>query len=182
MTSLPMLMQAVKKCLVAGSHRSRLVQDNHIKTFKVRTMVPKRFPDDPLQPVAADCGPAVFFGNRHTEPCFLLAIFFVKNRKHLVAAAFCLLEDVAVGGSIKKPAVPSETAPRHRACCWKFFRWIRGRGYSVLRRELRSSLRAPSLQHKTARLGRHARSKTMRACPLQITGLECAFHVTEPCV
>jgi len=80
-------------------------------------MVPKGFSDDPLQPVAAHRKPTVFFGNRHTEPCFLPAILFVKNRKHLVAAALCVCEDAAVGGRVKKPAAPPEAAARRRACC-----------------------------------------------------------------
>lgn len=181
MTSLPMFVQAVKKHFIAGPHRRGLVQHHHVEAPEDRMGVPKGFPDDPLQPVAADCGTTVFFGNCQTKPCFRPAVFFVKNRKHLIAATFCFLEDAAVRGRVKKPAAPSEAAVHHRACCWNVFRWIRNRGLLVLRREQRSSLRTPPFQHKAPGLCRHSSSKTMRTCPLQITGLECAFHVTDTC-
>jgi len=110
-----MLMQAVKKRLVAGPHRSRLIQHDHVEALKRLTVVPKRFPDDALQTIAADREPAVLFGDGQTEPCFLLAVFFIKNRKHIVAAAFCFFEDTAVSGRIKKPGAPAEAAVRRLA-------------------------------------------------------------------
>ena len=174
-----MLMQAVKKGLVAGLHCSRLVQHDHIDALKRFTMVSKGFPDDAFQAIATDCKPAVLFGHGQTEPCFLLAVFFVKNRKHFVAAAFCFFEDAAVGGRIKKPGAPAEAAIRRLAWYWNFFRWIRDRRLSVLRREQRSSFRTAPFQHEAACLCCHPGSKTMRACPLQIAGLECAFHVAD---
>jgi len=140
-----MFVQAVKKRLVAGPHRGRLVQDDHVEARKIRTMVPKRFPDDSLQPVTADSKTTIFFGNGQTKPCFGRTVFSVKNRKHLVAATFCFFEDAAIGGRILKPALPSEAAFRHHAFCWNFFRWIRDRGlFSV------SARAAPFLSHDDA--------------------------------
>ncbi len=117
-----MLVQAVKKRLVAGPHCGRLIQHDHVKALKRFTMPPKGFPDDALQAVATDCKPAVLFGHGQTEPRFLLAVIFVKNRKHFVAAAFCFFEDTAVSGRIKKPGAPAEAAIRRLAWCWNFFR------------------------------------------------------------
>ena len=128
MTSLPVFMQAVKKGLVAGSHRRRPIQNHYVETFEVRAVVSKRFPDRSLEAVAADREAAMFLGNGQTEPCFLPTIVLVENRKHLVATAFCFFEDATIRGSIKKPALPSEAAVRHRACYWDFFRCNRDRG------------------------------------------------------
>ena len=124
MTSLPVFMQAVKELFVAGPHRCRLVQDYHIEALEVRPVLPKGFPYKPLQPVATDCTGTVFLGNSQAEPCIVLVVIFVKNRKHHVAATLCFFEDAAVGGRIKKPASPSEAAVRHSAGCGNFFRWI----------------------------------------------------------
>ncbi len=128
MTSLPMFVQAVKKHFIAGPHRRGLIQHHHVETPEYLKGVPKGFPDDPLQPVAADCGTTVFFGYCQTKPRLQLTVCFVKNRKHLIAATFCFFEDAAVRGRIKKPAAPPEAAVPHRACCWNVFRWIRDRG------------------------------------------------------
>ena len=78
-------------------------------------MMPERLPYDSLQPVAADRQTAGLLGYSQAEPCFLCAIFFVKNRKHLVAAALCFFEDAAVSGRFKKPATPPEAAVLVRA-------------------------------------------------------------------
>jgi hypothetical protein len=43
-----MFMQTVKKHFVAGLHCRWLVQDYHVETPEVRTVMPKRFPDDTL--------------------------------------------------------------------------------------------------------------------------------------
>ncbi len=61
MTSLPMFVQAVKKHFIAGTHRRGLVQHYDVEAAEDLLGVPKGFPDDPLQPVAADCGTTVFF-------------------------------------------------------------------------------------------------------------------------
>jgi len=174
-----MLVQAVKKRLVAGPHCRRLVQYNDVEALQHFAMMPEGFPDDAFQAVTANGKPAVLFGHGQTEPCVLVAVFLVKNRKHFVAAAFCFIEDAAVSGRIKKPGAPAEAAICRLACGWNFFRWIRDRRLSVLRRELRSSFRTAPFQHKAACLCCHPGSETMRACPLQIAGLECAFHVAD---
>ena len=110
-----MLVQAVKKRFVVGSHCGRLIQHNHIEALKRFTMLPKGFPDDAFQAISTNRKAAVLFGHGQTEPCFVLAVFFIKNRKHFVAAAFCFFEDAAVCGRIKKPGAPAEAANRRLA-------------------------------------------------------------------
>jgi len=114
--------QTIKKRPVAGPHGGRPIQDHDIQPRKLGAMAPERFPDHSLQAVAANRKPAEFLGDSQAEPCFLLAVVFVENRKHIVATAFCLLKDATIRGSIGKPVSPPETASLDRACCRLFFR------------------------------------------------------------
>jgi hypothetical protein len=109
------LLQAVKKGRIAGSRRRGLVEHHEVEALEAGPVKSKRFPDEALQPIAANGAATVFPGNGQAEPRLLTAVFFIKNRKHLVAASIRFPEDAAVGGRIRQPAAAPETAVCRRA-------------------------------------------------------------------
>jgi len=92
----------------------------------------------------------------------------------------CLLKDATVCIGIEQPTLAAQPVFQ---IAFGLFVVVGGRrGNWRLRGELRAAFGAAGLQHFPSRLGCHACAESVCACPLEIAGLECAFHLPDPAI
>jgi hypothetical protein len=99
----------------AGSQGGcRLVHYHEVYTVQVCLVVSEGLPDDSLQAIARRCLPAVFLGDRQTQPALLVLRTPRQYRKAFVTAAPGFPEDAIVSGAVGEPLVftEGETAGR----------------------------------------------------------------------
>lgn len=171
-----MLFQAVEQHRVARPGCRGLVHHDHVHPAQELAVVPERFPDHALQPVASGAQTAVLFANGKPEPGCFTTVRSTENGKHVVAAALRLFEDATNRVLVQETIDAPEAMVGWGAACRFAFRNWRVKP-DALRRELRPTLRATTLQHEPARFGRHPRSESVGASPLDFAGLKCSFHL-----
>lgn len=131
-----MCLQTIEQQPVTCAGRCLLVDDDDIHATEHCAVLPKRFPDDALQAIAARAQPAALFANGEPEPRVVLAIRSIENRKHFVAATFRLFEDATERAFAVEPVRAGEALVRRDAGCLVRFRdcWSRIRLRAKTRR------------------------------------------------
>jgi len=93
--------EAIKYLPVVAGSRGGLINYYDVEPRQHRLVVPKRFPDNPLDSVSRCCRPAMLFGDCQTEARYPAAVFPAKHGKPFVFAARRFFEHAAVSRSIE---------------------------------------------------------------------------------
>ena len=118
----------------------------------------------------------MFLCDSEPKSRFLIFISPAEHSEHLIPAAFCFLENVAVSSCSGEPASLCEALILAAGGCYFIVRGSCDRALLALRRKLRSSFRAAALQYETAGFCCHPGAESVGAGPFDSAGLKCAFH------
>jgi len=175
----PVLLEAAKQPLIVLVGCCRFVHYYDVEPGQFKLVVPKRFPNESLQPVPAAGFFALLLGDRQAKPRCRPVIAPAKHGKAFVAAAGGFFKDAAESRSVQQPVVFSKPVPGVAIQLGVFV--CRANERADAGRELRCEFCAAfgpaALKNEAACLGRHTGTETVRAGALQFAGLIRAFHL-----